>query len=321
VSPMFPRSSEPITQAEEPSAYMTFGRSEWATLRSATRLTLSNNDLTDLRGLNDPIALDEVADIYLPLSRLLNLHIAAARNRGRVKDAFLGRPAGSPPYIIALAGSVAVGKSTFARVLRVLLARWPDHPRAELVTTDGFLYPDRILEKRGLMRRKGFPESYDLRRMVQFLAAVKAGKPEVEAPLYSHLIYDLVPSDRQVVRQPDVLIFEGLNVLQARDAASAIISDFFDFSVFLDANETDIEEWYLERFLILQRTAFQDPSSYFRHYRDLPLARAREVARRIWREINLVNLRENILPTRTRADIVLRKRPDDSVGEIWLRQT
>ena len=321
MSPMFPRSSEPITQAEEPSAYMTFGRSEWATLRSSTRLTLSNNDLTDLRGLNDPIALDEVADIYLPLSRLLNLHIAAARNRGRVKDAFLGRPAGSPPYIIALAGSVAVGKSTFARVLRVLLARWPDHPRAELVTTDGFLYPDRILEKRGLMRRKGFPESYDLRRMVQFLAAVKAGKPEVEAPLYSHLIYDLVPSDRQVVRQPDVLIFEGLNVLQARDAASAIISDFFDFSVFLDANETDIEEWYLERFLILQRTAFQDPSSYFRHYRDLPLARAREVARRIWREINLVNLWENILPTRTRADIVLRKRPDDSVGEIWLRQT
>ena len=321
MSPMFPRSSEPITQAEEPSAYMTFGRSEWATLRSSTRLTLSNNDLSDLRGLNDPIALDEVADIYLPLSRLLNLHIAAARNRGRVKDAFLGRPAGSPPYIIALAGSVAVGKSTFARVLRVLLARWPDHPRAELVTTDGFLYPDRILEKRGLMRRKGFPESYDLRRMVQFLAAVKAGKPEVEAPLYSHLIYDLVPSDRQVVRQPDVLIFEGLNVLQARDAASAIISDFFDFSVFLDANETDIEEWYLERFLILQRTAFQNPSSYFRHYRDLPLAQVREVARRIWREINLVNLRENILPTRTRADIVLRKRPDDSVGEIWLRQT
>jgi type I pantothenate kinase len=300
---------------------MTFGRSEWATLRSSTPLTLSDADLTDLRGLNDPIALDEVVDIYLPLSRLLNLHIAAARNLGRVKDAFLGRPAGSPPYIIALAGSVAAGKSTFARVLRVLLARWPDHPRVELVTTDGFLYPNRILEERGLMRRKGFPESYDLRRVVQFLAGVKAGKPEVAAPVYSHLAYDLVPSERQVVRQPDVLIFEGLNVLQAGDAASAIISDFFDFSVFLDADETDIEEWYIERFLILQRTAFQNPSSYFRHYRDLPLAQAREVARRIWREINLVNLRENILPTRMRSDIVLRKRPDHSVGEIWLRQT
>ena len=320
MSPLFPQSSEPMTQAEELSAYMTFGRSGWAALRSSTPLTLSDTDLTDLRGLNDPIALDEVADIYLPLSRLLNLHIAAARNLGRVKDAFLGRPAGSPPYIIALAGSVAVGKSTFARVLRVLLARWPDHPRVELVTTDGFLYPNRILEKRGLMRRKGFPESYDLRRMVQFLAGVKAGKSEVEAPVYSHLTYDLVPSERQVVRQPDVLIFEGLNVLQAGDTVSAIVSDFFDFSVFLDADETDIEEWYIERFLILQRTAFQNPSSYFRHYRDLPLAQAREVARRIWREINLVNLRENILPTRTRADLVLRKRSDHSVGEIWLRQ-
>jgi type I pantothenate kinase len=190
-----------MTQAEEPSAYMTFGRSEWAALRSSTPLTLSNNDLTDLRGLNDPIALDEVADIYLPLSRLLNLHVEAARNLGRVKDAFLGRPAGSPPYIIALAGSVAVGKSTFARVLRVLLARWPDHPRVELVTTDGFLYPNRILEKRGLMRRKGFPESYDFRRMVQFLAAVKAGKPEVEAPVYSHLTCDLVPSVRSCASQ------------------------------------------------------------------------------------------------------------------------
>jgi type I pantothenate kinase len=310
-----------MTRSEELAAYMTFDRCEWAALRSSTPLTLSDGDLTSLRGLNEPILLDEVADIYLPLSRLLNLHVAAARNLGRVKDAFLGRPAGSPPYIIALGGSVAVGKSTFARVLRVLLARWPDHPRVELVTTDGFLYPNRILEERGLMRRKGFPESYDLRRMVGFLAAVKAGEGEVEAPVYSHLTYDIVPSEHQVVRQPDVLIFEGLNVLQAGDTAPAIPSDFFDFSVFLDADETDIEAWYVERFLILQRTAFRKPSSYFRDYRDLPLSQAREVARRIWREINLANLRENILPTRTRADIVLRKRSDHSVAEIWLRQT
>src|SRR5215813_2725353 len=221
-----------MTHAEELSAYLTFSRSEWAALRSNTPLTLSHSDLADLRGLNDPIALDEVADIYLPLSRLLNLHIAAARNLGRVKDAFLGQPAGRPPYIIALAGSVAVGKSTFARVLRLLLARWPDHPRVELVTTDGFLYPNRVLEERGLMRRKGFPESYDLRRMVRFLAAVRAGEPEVVAPVYSHLTYDLIANERQVVRRPDVLIFEGLNVLQGGQTAATIVSDFLDFSVF-----------------------------------------------------------------------------------------
>jgi len=310
-----------MTHSEELAAYMIFGRPEWAALRSSTPLTLSDADLATLRGRNEPIVLDEVADIHLPLSRLLNLHVAAARNLGRVKDAFLGRPAGSPPYIIALAGSVAVGKSTFARVLRVLLARWPDHPRVELVTTDGFLHPNRVLEERGAMRRKGFPESYDLRRMLRFLAAVKAGEPEVDAPVYSHLAGDIVPGERQIVRQPDVLIFEGLNVLQTGSTAPVVVSDFFDFSVFLDAEEADIEAWYVERFLILQRTAFQKPTSYFHHYRDLPLPQAHDVARGIWQDVNLVNLRENILPTRTRADIVLRKRPDHSVGEVWLRKT
>jgi type I pantothenate kinase len=267
------------------------------------------------------MALDEVVDIYLPLSRLLNLHIAAARNLGRVRDAFLGRPAGTPPYIIALAGSPAVGKSTFARVLRVLLARWPDHPRVELVTTDGFLHPTRVLEERGLMRRKGFPESYDLRRMVRFLAAIKAGRHEVAAPVYSHHTYDIVPDEFQIVRQPDVLIFEGLNVLQAGHTAPIMISDFFDFSVYLDAEEVDIGAWHTERFLILQRTAFQEPASYFHHYSGLSASQARDVAHGIWREINLVNLRENILPTRTRADVVLRKHSDHSVSEVWLRQT
>jgi type I pantothenate kinase len=190
----------------------------------------------------------------------------------------------------------------------------------DIVTTDGFLHPNRILEERGLMRRKGFPESYDLRRMVDFLAAVKSAEPEATAPVYSHMTYDIVFEERQVVRRPDVLVFEGLNVLQAERTAPVVVSDFFDFSVYIDAEETDIEAWYVERFLILQRTAFQNPASYFHHYRDLPLEEARKVARGIWREINLVNLTENILPTRTRADVVLRKHSDHSVGEIWLRQ-
>ena len=299
---------------------MVFGRRDWAALRSNTPLTLSDEDLESLRGLNEPMLLDEVTDIHLPLSRLLNLHVAAARNLCRVKDAFLGRLARRPPYIIAVAGSVAVGKSTFARVLRGLLARWPDHPRVDIVTTDGFLHPNRILEERGLLRRKGFPESYDLRRMVDFLAAVKSGEPEATAPVYSHMTYDIVFEEREVVRQPDVLVFEGLNVLQTERTAPVVVSDFFDFSAYIDAEETDIEAWYVEPFLILQRTAFQNPASYFHHYRDLPLEEARKVARGIWREINLVNLRENILPTRTRADVVLRKHSDHSVGEIWLRQ-
>lgn len=271
--------------------------------------------------LNEPMALHEVEDVYLPLSRLLNLHIAAARNLGWVRDAFLGRPASSPPYIIALAGSPAVGKSTLARVLHTLLARWPDHPRVELVATDGFLHPTRILEERNLMHRKGFPESYDVGNIVRFLAAIKAGQHEVATPVYSHHTYDIVPGEFQIVRQPDVLIFEGLNVLQAGHAAPTMISDFFDFSIYLDADEGDLETWHFERFLILQQTAFQDSTSYFHHFRDLSASQAREAAGRIWREINLVNLRENILPTRTRADVVLRKRSDHSVGEVWLRQT
>lgn len=306
--------------------YLVFGREEWARLRSNTPLTLSDADLESLRGINENLSLDEVVEIYLPLSRLLNLHVAAARNLGRVKDAFLGRPAGAPPYVIAVAGSVAVGKSTFSRVLQALLARWPDHPRVDLVTTDGFLHPNRVLEERGLMRRKGFPESYDLRRMVQFLADVKAGKPEVAAPVYSHLAYDILPGEWQVVKRPDIVIFEGLNVLQTGSGipgrtAPVVVSDFFDFSVYLDADEADIETWYVERFLVLQRLVFQRPSSYFHHYRDLAPDEARRVARRIWREINGLNLRENILPTRERARVVLRKAADHSVREIRLRQT
>jgi pantothenate kinase, bacterial type len=309
-----------------PIGYLSFTRSEWAALRSNTPLTLSEADVEALRGINQRISVQEVSEVLLPLTRLLNLHVAAARNLGRVKDTFLGRPAGSPPYIIAIAGSVAVGKSTFARILRAILAHWPDHPRVEFVTTDGFLLPNHVLMERGLMKRKGFPESYDLKRMVNFLADVKSGVPEVKAPVYSHHSYDIVPNEWQTVRSPDILIFEGLNVLQTaavhrHDRQPAVVaSDFFDFSIYVDADEQDIANWYVERFLLLQRTAFQDPSAHFHRYKDLPPEEARRVALSIWEEINLPNLRENILPTRPRADLVLRKNSDHSVGEIWLRR-
>jgi type I pantothenate kinase len=310
-----------MTHFDELSAYTRFGRSDWSALRSNTSLTLSDADLSALCGLNEPITSAEVADVYLPLTRLLNLHFRAARNLMHVKAEFLGRPPRSSPYIVALAGSVAVGKSTFARVLCALLARWADHPRIELVTTDGFLHSNCVLEERGLMRRKGFPESYDLPRMLRFLSAVKAAERGLELPVYSHLVGDIMPSERQVVRQPDILVFEGLNVLHPRGTARVVVSDFFDFSIYLDADEADIQSWYVERFLGLQQTAFRDPASYFHHYRDLPPRDAREVADRLWREHHRANLRENIQPTRTRADVVLRKRSDHSVGEVWLRET
>ncbi len=314
-------------ESGEFSAYARFAREEWAKLRSSTPLTLSQGDLTALQGINEQVSLDDVVKIYLPLSRLLNLHFRSARSLDGVKDEFLGRLVGHRPYVIAIAGSVAVGKSTFARTLQALLSRWPDHPRVALVTTDGFLYPNAVLEERGLMQRKGFPESYDRHRMVQFLAAIKAGELEVGAPVYAHAAYDILPGQMQMVSQPDILIFEGLNVLQTgvvdpgrAHTPSIIVSDFFDFSLYVDADEADIEAWYVKRFRALQRTVFQNPASYFHHYRELSESEAHEVARGIWRQINLVNLRENIQPTRERANVVLRKRRDHTVGEIWLRQ-
>jgi type I pantothenate kinase len=307
------------------SAYVVFRRDEWAALRASTPLTLSEADLATLRGVHEQLSIDEVVQIYLPLSRLLNLHFRSARALSGVKDEFLGRLVGRRPYVIGIAGSVAVGKSTFARTLRALLARWPDHPSVELVTTDGFLYPNATLLERGLMKRKGFPESYDRRRMIQFLADVKAGSPRVGAPVYSHQGYDIVPGGEQVVASPDVLIFEGLNVLQTGTleggrSPSIIVSDFFDFSLYLDADDAHIQEWYVARFQRLQRTVFQNPASYFHHYKDLDAEQSREVALGIWRDINLANLRENILPSRERAHVVLRKRADHGIGEVWLRQ-
>ncbi len=305
--------------SRSPAAYDVFGRAEWSRLRLNTPLTLSGTDITGLRGLADPLSLDEVANIYLPLSRLLNLHVLAARRLGTVEHTFLGRELQAPPYIIGIAGSVAVGKSTFARVLQRLLGTWPDHPGVELVTTDSFLHPREVLEQRGLMDRKGFPESYDLRRMIAFLAAVKAGNV-ARAPVYSHLTYDIVPGQEQVVHRPDILIFEGLNVLQTVPAAPLLASDFFDFSVYMDAEEHHIAAWYAERFLLLQRTAFQQPTSYFHHFRGLSREDALAQAGAIWRRVNLPNLCENIRPTRERARTILRKGADHRTEEIWLRR-
>ncbi len=303
------------------SRYLVFDRPSWAALRASTPLHLTSEELGTLRGLNEPVTPADVTEVFLPLSRLLNLHVAAARSlHSLVQGGFLASPIIPPPFVIGVAGSVGVGKSTFARVLRAMLARWPDHPRVELVTTDGFLHPTDVLRARGLLHRKGFPESYDLKLMLNFLAAVKAGEKQLRVPMYSHQSYDIVPGQHQTVNRPDVLIFEGLNVLQTMSTAPVVASDFFDFSVYLDAEQEDIEAWYVERFLLLQRTAFHDPRSYFHHYRDLTEAQAREIGSGIWHNINLPNLRENILPTRERARLVLRKGPTHAVREVWLRR-
>jgi type I pantothenate kinase len=300
------------------SPYLTFARAEWAHLRAATPLTLAEGDLDELRGINERLDLEEVVDVYLPLSRLLNLRVAATQSLSRVTDTFLGTPPAKVPFVIGIAGSVAVGKSTTARILQALLSRWPDHPAVDLVTTDGFLHPNAVLEERGLMTRKGFPESYDTRRLVEFMTALKAGTPAVAAPVYSHELYDVVPGEEQVVRRPDVVIVEGVNVLQTGAAIS--VSDFFDFSIYVDADEEDILRWYVERFQALRGTLFQSETSFFRHFAGLDEVEADAVATSIWREINGRNLVENILPTRERAALVLHKGADHRVTEVRLRR-
>ncbi len=310
-----------MTDAAWPG-YRTFDRDEWARLRDNTPLSLAAQDLASLRGLNERLDLDEVTDVYLPLSRLLNLRVAATQALARTTDTFLGRPEQRVPFIIGLGGSVAVGKSTTARVLQALLGRWPDHPRVDLVTTDGFLRPNRVLEERGLMERKGFPESYDVRRLIRFLEEVKRGEAEVRAPVYSHVVYDIVEGEELVLRQPDIVILEGLNVLQTGvDAGhdARFVSDWFDFSIYVDALESDIERWYVERFFALRETAFSDETSFFRHFASLSDDELQATARRIWDSINGPNLRENILPSRSRADLVLQKGGDHEVQLVRLR--
>jgi type I pantothenate kinase len=302
------------------SPFQRFNRQEWSALSAGQSLPLTDEDIRSLRGLCDRLSLNEVAKMYLPLSRLLKLRFEAGRELFLAQNAFLGRENERSPFVIAVSGSVAVGKSTFARTLQAMLTRWPGQPNVSLITTDGFLYPNAVLEERNLMRRKGFPESYDLPRLLGFLHAVKSGEEEIAAPVYSHLSYDVLPGQVQMVRHPDILIFEGLNVLQAPHGASVIASDFFDFSIFLDADSNDLETWYVERFLALQRTAFQNPSSYFYRYRTLEQSEAVETAQKIWQEINLPNLMENIQPTRQRADLILHKRCDHEIESVWLRR-
>jgi type I pantothenate kinase len=316
-----------MDQRAEPqlSPYRTFTRAQWAALRADTPMTLEPGEIAQLRSLNDRLDIAEVEDIYLPLSRLLSMYVAATQRLFIAQQRFLGTEDAKMPYIIGVGGSVAVGKSTTARVLQALLARWPNVPKVDLITTDGFLFPNAVLEREGLMEKKGFPESYDLTALLSFLGDIKAGKRPARAPVYSHLIYDVMPSQFIEIAHPDILIVEGLNVLQAgrlpKDGkAIPFVSDFFDFSIYLDAEEPILREWYVERFLTLRSTAFRDPMSYFHRYARLSDAEAIETATSIWTRINLVNLHENILPTRQRADLILEKGGNHAVEQAALRR-
>ena len=301
--------------------FVEISRDEWAELAPTTKSPLTEADIESLRGLGDRLDLQEVEDVYLPLSRLLSIYASGARKLHRDTSSFLGERATTTPFVIGVAGSVAVGKSTVARLLQMLMARWEDTPRVELVTTDGFLYPNAELERRGILDRKGFPESYDRRALLRFVSEVKSGSAEVSAPVYSHLSYDILPDEKIVVRQPDVLIVEGLNVLQPPTAGGGLaVSDLFDFTVYVDARTQDIASWYQDRFLSLQRGAFSDPDSYFHRYASLTEDEAREKAKDFWERINLPNLEQNIRPTRSRATLVLRKAANHAVSTVLLRK-
>jgi type I pantothenate kinase len=321
--------------AEEPEAgalagyyspYHHFTAEEWAKFRADTPLTLTADEISRLRSLDDPINLDEVRRIYLSLSRLLSTHVEASQRLFRQRNRFLTLPdASKTPFIIGIAGSVAVGKSTTARVLKELLARWPSSPKVDLITTDGFLYPNAVLQREDMMQRKGFPESYDVGQILRFLSAIKAGEQNVKAPRYSHLTYDVLPDDYTLVDRPDILIFEGINVLQSRPLPAdgkivPIVSDFFDFSIYIDADEEQIHQWYVQRFMKLRETAFRDPTSFFKRYAVIDADAAKTVAEGLWENINLKNLRQNILPTRPRADIILRKSRDHFIETVSLRK-
>lgn len=314
-----------MSNSIQEALYLAFEREQWAELRKSVPLTLSESELTQLKGMNEKLSLDEVTDIYLPLSRLLNLIVGAKQQRGLVIDKFLSQQSPKSPYIISIAGSVAVGKSTTARILQTLLQRWPEHPKVDLVTTDGFLYPLADLKRKGLLQRKGFPESYDMKLLVDFIAQIKSGTSEVLAPLYSHVTYDRLIDEHQVISQPDIIILEGLNVLQTGldtlfETRRPFVSDFVDFSIYVDADEALLKQWYQQRFLQFRHGAFNDPNSFFHHYASLSDDEANSIAANIWDTINGPNLQLNIQPTRERANLILKKGKDHLISEVLLRK-
>jgi type I pantothenate kinase len=305
--------------------YHHFTKKQWSDLRADEPMTLTREDISRLRTLSDPISLEEAEEIYLPLTRLLSFYVEAVQGLHNVSTRFLETPDQRVPFIIGVAGSVAVGKSTTARILQALLQRWPSSPKVDLVTTDGFLHPNAVLVERDIMSRKGFPESYDRPRFVQFLSDIKSGKGNVKAPVYSHLVYDVVPGSEITIDQPDILIVEGLNILQPGELPKTgkpilFASDFIDFSVYIDADNDDLEDWYMERFFRLRETAFRDPTSYFTRFAAMSEAEAGEFGRMIWRTINLPNLLDNVLPTRGRADLILKKGKSHMIEEVRLRR-
>jgi type I pantothenate kinase len=303
-----------------PSPYLDFDRLSWAILRAEAPMTLTADDITELSGINEDLSMTEVEEVYLPLSRLLGLHFDAFVQLHRVTSEFLNMSPSKVPYVIAIGGSVSAGKSTTARVLRSLLARSHDRPRVDLVTTDGFLFPNAVLDERELMQRKGFPESYDRARLVQFVSDLKSGLSPLNVPLYSHFVYDIVDDEHQVVDRPDIVILEGLNVLQSGSVHSVFVSDFVDFSIYVDASETDLETWFLDRFRKLRETAFRDPKSFFHKFTEISEEEAMGIAASVWETINLANLRENILPTRERATLILGKGASHVVERVMLRR-
>jgi type I pantothenate kinase len=313
-------------QANAYSPYHFFSSEEWSHFRADTPLTLTADEVTRLRSMDDPIDLDEVRRIYLSLSRLLSSHVESSQILFEQRNRFLSLSnVAKTPFVIGIAGSVAVGKSTTARILKELLRRWPSSPKVDLITTDGFLYPNAELQRRNLMQRKGFPDSYDTAAVLRFLSAIKAGQPDVPAPCYSHLVYDVLPNEYKIVDRPDILIFEGINVLQSRHLPAdgkivPMVSDFFDFSIYIDADENLVHNWYVRRFMKLRETAFRDPNSFFHRYASITDEEAVTTAEGLWKNINLRNLRQNILPTRPRADLILQKGRDHLIEQVALRK-